>query len=40
MVDFGSERPNFVPERGDIRSVKVDLGLSGLILGLKEPDLS
>ena len=32
-VDFGSERANFGPER-------VDLGLLGLISGLKEPYLS
>ena len=35
-VDFGSERADFGPERGDFR---YDLGLLGLISGLKEPDL-
>ena len=38
-ADFGSKRANFGPERGDFRSKRVDLGLIGLISGLKEPDL-
>ena len=38
-ADFGSKRGNFGPERGDFKSERVDLGLLGLISGLKEPDL-
>ena len=37
--DFGSERANFGPDIGDFRYERVDLGLLGLISGLKEPDL-
>ena len=36
-ADFGSERANFGRKRGDFRSDMVDLGLIGLISGLKEP---
>ena len=39
MADFGSERVNFEPKRGDFRSERVGLDLIGLISGLKEPDL-
>ena len=34
---YGSERANFGPDRGDFRYERVDLGLLGLISGLKEP---
>ena len=46
MADFGpkngdsaSERANFEPERDDFMVKRIDLSLSGLIPGLKEPDL-
>ena len=39
MADFRSERATFGPKRGDFSSERVDLGLTGLISGLKEPDL-
>ena len=32
-------RANFGPETGDFTSERVDMGLLGLISGLKEPDL-
>ena len=38
-ADFGSKKAIFGPNRGNIRSERVDLGLIGLISGLKEPDL-
>ena len=38
-ADFGSKKAIFGPNRGNFRSERVDLGLIGLISGLKQPDL-
>ena len=38
LVHLGCEKVDFGPERGDFRSERVDLGLLGLISGVKEPD--